>query len=260
MFQNSQKRLDQVTFELFSAAGNKVLLLRPGASVMADRVLLDHAEHVASSAWPGVAPEIYAILQEISGCWHARFWNPDRSPEKMCGNAMRSIALALFQERNIRHATVVTPHGPTTVRTDGVHSGFSLPISAIAVRKVGNAVRVDVGTPHLAYRCDDVTAEWIAPLGCAIATRAKPLNATFFSRNGSVFLARTFERGVGETPSCGTGAIAATIASQIGIPVARDRIEQTVDFLSGEQLYVTVCQDEAVVTLTGPCVSLGRVN
>lgn len=260
LMQAEHLQLEQVSFELFSAAGNKVLLLRVDGLPVTDAALIDHAERMAARAWRETPPEIYAILRQISGSWHASFWNPDLTFEKMCGNAMRSIALALFRDDQLRQATVMTPHGPTTVESDGAYSSFSLSLSAISVRTLGNATRIDVGTPHLVHRCEDINADWVAPLGHAIATRVRPLNATFFSQQGQRLVARTFERGVGETPSCGTGAIAAMIASRIGAGPSGGRIAREVRFASGEQLDVAICPNAGSATLSGPCISLGRVS
>ena len=253
-------RLKQVSFELFSAAGNKVLLLRVNGLSVTDAALINYAERLAARVWPETPPEIYAILRQEAGTSHASFWNPDLTFEKMCGNAMRSIALVLFRDHQLRQATVMTPLGPITVASDGRCASFSLPLSAIFVRTLRTATRIDVGTPHLVHRCEDVGADWIAPLGNAIATRARPLNATFFSQQGQRLMARTFERGVGETPSCGTGAIAATIASEIDIASSGGRIAREVRFVSGEQLHVTICSNAGFATLSGSCISIGRVS
>lgn len=253
-------QLEEVSFELFNAAGNKVLLLCVDCLPVTDVALVHQAARFAARVWPDTPPEIYAVLRQTSGTWHASFWNPDLTFEKMCGNAMRSIALALFRDHHLRQATVLTPHGPTTVGSDGAYASASLPLSAISVRMLRSAWRIDVGTPHLVHRCEDVCANWIAPLGSAIATRVRPLNATFFSERGKTLVARTFERGVGETPSCGTGAIAATIASAIGAAPSSGRIERDVCFHSGEQLHVEICPSAGSATLSGPCISLGRIS
>lgn len=260
LMQAEDLRLRHVSFELFNAAGNKVLLLCVDGLLVADAVLIDHAERVAARVWPETPPEIYAVLRQISGTWHASFWNPDLTFEKMCGNAMRSIAQALFRDHQLRRAAVMTPHGPTTVGSDGVHASFSLSLSAISIRTLRTATRIDVGTPHFVFRCEDVGADWVAPLGNAITTRARPRNATFYSPHGQRLVARTFERGVGETASCGTGAIAATLASGIGAAPPGRRIAREVCFVSGEQLHVAICPNVGSATLSGPCISLGRVS
>ena len=260
LIQAEELQLEQVSFELFSAAGNKVLLLCVNGQPVEDGALIDHAKRLAAHVWPKTPPEMYAILRQISGIWHASFWNPDLTFEKLCGNAMRSIALTLFRDHRLRQATVVTPYGPTTVRSDGTHASFSLSLSSISFRRLRTATLVDVGTPHLVHRCEDAVAAWVAPLGNTIATRARPLNATFFSQQGQNLVARTFERGVGETPSCGTGAIAATIASGISTAPSSKQIKRVVRFVSGEQLHVAICPNADAATLSGLCISLGRLS
>ena len=74
---------------------------------------------------------------------------------------------------------------------------------------------VDVGNPHAVSFVDDLAAVWLrtAP---EYPTDAFPdgVNAEFVQRLGERHLAmRVFERGSGETRSCGTGTVAAAAAA-----------------------------------------------
>ncbi|WP_248345759.1 hypothetical protein [Anaeromyxobacter paludicola] len=84
------------------------------------------------------------------------------------------------------------------------------------------------------------------------------MNATFVREvEPGRLAARTFERGVGETRSCGTGAIAAVLAV-----AARQTADgawcHRVEFTSGEALTVRHCADLAAFELTGRMLRLGQ--
>ena len=66
-------------------------------------------------------------------------------------------------------------------------------------------------------------------------------------------LARTFERGVGETKSCGTGAVAATIALERRGAIRDLPNPRTIRFVSGRVLVVAYGADKATIAVSGEC-------
>ena len=111
---------------------------------------------------------------------------------------------------------------------------------------------VDVGNPHLACVTDvDVTDLdlTVAP-GYDPAVFPNGVNVEFLNEPAPGTLRmRVYERGVGETRSCGTGTIAA-VATALHL-AGRTGGRSTVE-IPGGQVVVTVSDDDS--TLTGPAV------
>ncbi|MGW7064805.1 diaminopimelate epimerase [Streptomyces sp. NPDC054904] len=166
--------------------------------------------------------------------------------------------LALATRAGVRHLNV--PAGPDRHQGNvSVSMGIpTLPgpdrISDTVGERNWPALHVDVGNPHAVVFVDDLahagtlaTAPTVAPDG------AYPHGTTVeFVRNlGSRHLVlRVHERGVGETPSCGTGACAAVTAALHRVRRTGGPLRYTVD-APGGRLMVDVAAD-GNMTLTGP--------
>jgi diaminopimelate epimerase len=114
------------------------------------------------------------------------------------------------------------------------------------------ALHVDAGNPHAVAPVEDVVDAGPLTTPPAYDIRDFPagVNVEFVARRGRGRLAmRVFERGVGETRSCGTGACAAVAAaaSVDDDPPATYQVE-----VLGGQLEVS--RTEQGMVLTGPAV------
>jgi diaminopimelate epimerase len=164
-----------------------------------------------------------------------RIFNPDGSESEMCGNGMRIFARYLVsrgvvgdQEFTVETlAGAIRPRliGERDVRVDmGLARFHGLNISPLAaVGEAGGALLdaggqryrftfVDVGNPHCVIQVDDPAAFDVGGIGPLIEVHPyfpNRVNAEFISvlQDGSVRM-RVWERGVGETQACGTGATA----------------------------------------------------
>jgi len=205
-----------------------------------------------------------------------RIYNPDGSEPEMCGNGIRMFARYLRENGAVGAdefviETLAGPIGPRLL-ADGrvrVHMGtarFRSDNIAIAsgtgddevVRRQLEALGarytytfVDVGNPHCVIVVDDLRDVPVESLGPAI--QRLPLfpnrvNVEFIHRetDGSVAM-RVWERGVGETQACGTGATAVGAAA-VRLGLARSPV--TVHLLGGD-LEIEVAPDFQVV-MTGP--------
>ncbi len=108
------------------------------------------------------------------------------------------------------------------------------------------AVRVDVGNPHLVLHAASTDRiadrEWVAELGRrANAAIAGGINVEVIAPadTDGELLMDVFERGVGLTAACGTGAVATAVAAQ--------RWE-----LAGKQVVVRMVGGPTLVDLVGP--------
>src|SRR5574337_325174 len=119
----------------------------------------------------------------------------------------------------------------------------------------GRVVEVAVlsmGNPHAVQRVADVREAPVAALGPLIERHARfprRVNAGFMQVVSRRQVAlRVYERGVGETPACGTGACAAVVAG-----IRLGWLDRRVDVQSrGGMLTIEWPGDDAHVLMTGP--------
>lgn len=125
-------------------------------------------------------------------------------------------------------------------------------------RRVSIAV-ASMGNPHGVLVVDDVATAPVATLGPRIETHQRfPAKANVgFAQpvDRRVLRLRVWERGVGETAACGTGACAAVVTLQ-RLDLVDDEVEV---HLPGGVLRVSHVPG-GHVTLTGPAVEVGRVQ
>ena len=194
--------------------------------------------------------------------WFMDYRNSDGSPAEMCGNGIRVFARYLA-ERGLASGpafTVATRCGPRRVRLDD-DGNVTAEMGGVTVLGPGRAVvggvtctgvRVSVGNPHLACLVD-------APLADFDLTGPPQLDPAQFPQGGNVELVRVtgpgqaqmrvYERGSGETRSCGTGAVAAAAAAATAAGQDHGRWQVSVP---GGRLTVTL--DPGAAWLTGPAV------
>ncbi len=170
------------------------------------------------------------------------YWNADGSAAEMCGNGLRCVARYAFDRGKTPgpEFTVDTAVGerPVVVRPDGTVRAFlGAPGEppATPFELAGYAVEpVSLGNPHGVIFVDDPFATPVEAVGPLVATDPQfpdGANVEFISVAARDRLAlRVWERGVGETLACGSGAAAATlVAHRRGLVGGR----ATVDLLGG---------------------------
>ncbi|WP_433057521.1 diaminopimelate epimerase [Dactylosporangium sp. CS-033363] len=199
--------------------------------------------------------------------WFMDYWNADGSQSEMCGNGVRVYA------RYLAEAGLVDPEGtfdlvtragvvPVTMGEE-ITAGMPVPrvyvsSSATVSSTDFTGTAVDVGNPHLVCAVDMPTLEGlellkapeidplIFPAGVNVefaAVGPAPDGADLYRRM------RVYERGSGETQSCGSGAcaVAAVAVHHAGLESGT----VVVDVLGG-RLTVTVSPTECL--LRGPAV------
>jgi diaminopimelate epimerase len=199
--------------------------------------------------------------------------NADGSPAETSGNGIRCLAQALILAGWVDGPTIPihTDAGRRVVtlhdRSDALT--YTLSVEMGVARITGEAaewtggpirrsLRVDVGNPHLVLdagsRDDEVD---LVELGESVNGKV-PGGANVHLLSGETndrVAIRSYERGVGPTLACGTGACAAAVAARawgiVGDQVAVDQAGGTAD--------VTVGGDGAVV-LRGPATWVATVE
>ena len=202
--------------------------------------------------------------------WFMDYRNADGSVSEMCGNGVRVFARYLVDTGLAKQGDL--PVGsragvrPTHVHDDGRVTVDMGPASAhghSGTRLGGHDFRglvVDVGNPHLAC----VTQVDVRTLDL---TSAPPHDHEVFPHGVNVEFVqplgtdrvrmRVHERGVGETRSCGTGTVAATLAA---LHAAGQSTGSRAVEVPGGSVEVEIT--ETTSTLTGPAVIVahGRLD
>ena len=180
-------------------------------------------------------------------------FNADGSRAEMSGNGIRCLAMAMVDAGLSGPEMVVqTDAGPrrVTVDDDGWAS-VDMGMAKVDAKDVGLAF-VDMGNPHTVVEVEDLSR-------LAIAKRA----AEWTGRNvefvvigpGTEELSmRVWERGVGETLACGTGAAAAAAAAFVWGRVGR---HVTVHQPGGA---ATVHLESDTIVLSGPAAHIATVE
>lgn len=191
-----------------------------------------------------------------------RVLNADGSVPEMCGNGLRCAVLHVARARRKDEITFDTDAGPKTCRVEDASGEGVVTVDMGVVRFVED-VRLeiegetwelslaDAGNPH-AITTRETTRARIDVVGPRIATHprfAQGTNVEFSRFRGREIDLVVWERGVGVTHACGTGACA-TVAVGVakGLVARNDAI--TVH-LPGGALAVTIRDDDHAV-MRGP--------
>lgn len=159
------------------------------------------------------------LIVEPSPCadYRMRIFNADGSEATMCGNGIRCFARYLLEYHapNAHAFTIETGVGVRRVfRTDGEQ--LTVEMGRPHTERVGEFTVVFTGARHVTLFVDDLDAFPLKTEGATIERHpAFPdrvnVSAAQVERSDSV-RARVWERGVGETLACGTGACALVVA------------------------------------------------
>jgi diaminopimelate epimerase len=198
----------------------------------------------------GAADGMLEVLGRGKDWLEIVIWNPDGSRAEMSGNGTRIAACWLAEQTGAEQVAVRV--GPRTVLARMLGHGLveqELGDVRVGAPEVVDGIAftpVDVGNPHAVVEGDPAELPRIGPLLERHPRFPQRTNVQVARRSGERELeARVWERGVGETGSSGTSAVA--VAAAFGVP------EATVRFPAGE-LRVRFVDGRAF--LTGPAERL----
>lgn len=209
------------------------------------------------------------------GCAFAYgIWNGDGSPALQCGNGVRCVAAWLHRAGALPAGPLRLqgPAGPVAVerledgriRVDMGEPRFSpaaIPLAAAAESDLyaldldGTRVAfgaVSIGNPHAVIEVADAAAAAVATIGPRLERDAafpRGCNVGFAEvRDRGAIALRVWERGVGETLACGSGACAA-----VAVLRRRGRVGEAVRVsLPGGDLSIEWPGPGATLWMTGP--------
>jgi len=204
-----------------------------------------------------------------------RIWNADGGQVEACGNATRCVAWLLAETTGRDTFVIDTPAGPLGAERVGDKlvridmgkprldwqdiplaeamdtKGIELQVGPIDNPVLHTPGCVNMGNPHVVFFVPDVDAAPVTQVGPMIEHHRlfpERTNVGFAQIvSGDHIRLRVWERGVGETRACGTGACAALVAANRR---ALCSAKATVS-LTGGDLLIEWLPDERVM-MTGP--------
>jgi diaminopimelate epimerase len=227
-------------FRIFNHDGSEVQQCGNGARCVASYVSLRQ-----------LSPKPELTLQTAGGPIVTRLQNPgDRA-----AGAEVSVEVDMGKPRTAPEALPFDPAGATA---EDAAATYSMDLDGTPWR----FTTVSMGNPHAVIMVDSVATAPVAEIGAALVQHpvfAEGANIGFCEvvDRGFVRL-RVFERGVGETRACGTGACAAVVAARL-----LDRVGERVKVsLPGGKVRIAWQGPGATVRMTGPATLVyeGRIQ
>jgi diaminopimelate epimerase len=180
-------------------------------------------------AWTGGSDGIYFFDASTPNA-QAWFFNPDGSSAELCGNGMRGLGRLILDQRGTDTEVVASGGRQYTIRrADSTPEGvrqvqLELPEISFAPAPAGpfdGYTAVTVPNPHVIsivssysepglIEAGQRAAAWF-PEGANVSFLL-PLDEAGESAQAPGVFVRTFERGAGLTPSCGSGVVASRAA------------------------------------------------
>ena len=223
-----------IEYTLMSGAGNVFAVV----DLFRDSAPEDPAElaRAICAAGAGVVPRPDGLLlarpPRSGGDCAMELYNADGSRPETCGNGLRCVAKLVHDRGHVRgeRFTIEDDAGPHATEVEVaddrgvVRARIAMGTPRIVARAeridalgaARTATLVDVGNPHCVLFVDDERTAPVATLGPALERDARfprGTNVEFLAlRREGAFL-RVWERGVGETQACGSGACAAAAAA-----------------------------------------------
>jgi diaminopimelate epimerase len=210
------------------------------------------------------------------------FYNADGAESESCGNATRCVARLLMDERGLARVKLSTKGGMLVCSDAGKGlvtidmgepkldwadvpmiapvdtNNFPLDVGGASLPASANSM----GNPHCVLFVPDAAKAPVATLGPKIETLPmfpNRVNVEFAQvLDRSRIRMRVWERGVGITMACGTGACATAVAA-----VRRGLTDRKVELvLDGGSLFIEWREDDNHVLMTGPAAFpyRGRVD
>ena len=204
-----------------------------------------------------------------------RIWNADGSAAQQCGNGARCVAAWLVRDGAAQGPRFVldSPAGTHAVEALGGQryriamgvpefypakiplQGYTEAQDEYALDVAGESMRfgaASMGNPHALVEVGDIATALVAVQGAALQRQPafpESVNVGFAEVVARDYVRlRVYERGVGETLACGSGACAAA-----AILMRRGRVDRMVTIaLPGGELQLAWPQDDAPVLMAGP--------
>ncbi len=220
----------------------------------------------------GIGADGLIRITRPDGKWFMDYRNADGSIAEMCGNGIRVMARYLVERGHqpegifaintrdgLKHLRVPAT-GDITVNM-GQLTNEDEEITAFANGHTWNGYNISIGNPHAVVfveSVDGIGKFSEPPIVRPMESYPEGVNVEFVEfLEGNELKMRVYERGVGETQSCGTGTCAVALAATLK---RGDRLPATwVIYPPGGRLEVAI-DGHSNATLTGPAVLIREVD
>jgi len=251
----------RVSFKKYEGLGNDFLLFElPGGGRISDPIVRRLCDRHFGVGGDGVL--LVGAPRSARASASMTILNADGSRPEMCGNGIRCVAVYLARKegRVSAELTIDTDAGPLTCKVDKddveVEMGQLVdqgPVEVAVAGRMHRFTRVSAGNPH-AITFEPYTPNEIDIVGPAVARAAvfpEGTNVEFarLEDDGAIELV-VWERGVGRTLACGTGASATVGAACLAHK--RSYGEYVEVRLPGGPLQIRVRRDTLAATMRGP--------
>ena len=198
----------------------------------------------------------------------ARFFNKDGSEAEVCGNALRCIGNYYFKKFNKKNVTVETNSGLIDVEKN-ISEKISVDLGKPNISWDKIPIKIDVDTQNLDFDFDYLKGGFAVNVGNPHVIffgnylnvselkkdSEKIIKTNFFPSGVNVSIVKvisrnkvnilTYERGVGITDACGSGAGASVFASN-KLNFCDKNVEVS---MAGGNLFVEITRDEHILTI-----------
>jgi diaminopimelate epimerase len=265
--------MDPLNFVKYEGAGNDFLVVEAPSerAVTPERAVTLCDRHFGVGA-----DGVLVVVPATDPTARARMvvLNADGSRPEMCGNGLRCVALHLARRDEAARADYVieTDAGERTATVDR-DGGSAQVTQGMGRGRLGGTVRfavkgqeqefflVDMGNPHaIAFGLTLTEAELDAVGPALSATQPQGANVEIVKQMAGRLDVLVWERGVGRTLACGTGAAGVAVAAAAsGLTRFGEPVEVR---LPGGSLSVIVEEGTLAVTMRGPArlVFAGQVG
>jgi len=245
------------SFIKMNGLGNDFVIVQPGEDAFEPTP--DQAREICDRI-DGVGCDQLIVLEPSeTATIRMRIWNADGSEVAACGNAARCVGWLFIQAGKRGRVTLETAAGVLEA-TKGPDGTVTVPLSAEAdtleldlrvAQARGGPGAVSMGNPHVVFFVDNVDSAPVDTLGPWLEKHQRfpeGVNVGFAQIISPDRLRlRVWERGVGVTRSCGTGACAAVVAAnRRGLTLRRVTVET-----EGGELSIEWSEADDHVLLTG---------
>ena len=257
-------------FLKMNGLGNDFVIVAADAEPFEPHVA--RVQSIADRARGPGCDQLIAITRSTRADAGMRIWNADGGEVEACGNATRCVAWLMMEAQGADQVSIETPAGVLEARRAGDHQitidmgepglGWrDIPLAwEMDTREIHLQIAshlrapscVSMGNPHVVFFVDDAEIAPVTDVGPIIERH------WLFPRRANVGFAeikaadhirlRVWERGVGLTRACGTGACAALVAAhRRGLAGRKATLE-----MDGGLLEIEWRESDNHVLMTGP--------
>jgi len=222
--------MEAVNFIKMQGLGNDFVLIDSRSEKLEGLDLKKFAIEVCDRHFGVGADGVLVVHPSQKAHYRMQIFNPDGSEPEMCGNGIRCFARYVYEKDKLKEevisietlagiilpAVILSPDGKILA----VEVDMGVPKDEGEVMLQGFKFRkISMGNPHAVALVDDLSDIDLAEIGPIIE-----MNSHFINRTNVEFIkiindkeieVLVWERGVGETLACGTGACASMAAASL---------------------------------------------